>query len=148
MPNIEELKDLVEQARGAMLAIDTQPSRNLKSIFPAMWCEYASIVIAEILRRRGLGSWTFIDAGHREGPNGHAWLELRHDGVRQLTIDATIDQFPWGESGPFISEEQTPSAEEYSRIRYEGPWEDWHVLKGNSSYLAYATAFREESGLH
>ena len=117
-------------------------------IFPCTWCEYASIVIAEVLRRRGLGDWTFITAGNPDGPNGHAWLELRESGgARLLTIDATIDQFPWGNGSPFVSEDQTPAAAKFTRPRYEGPWERWPVLQRDHTFRTYAEDFAALSGL-
>lgn len=73
----EELESVANEVRTAIAQMDAEPSRGLKSLFPAMWCEYASIVLAEVLEARGLGVWTFVEHGHSEGPNGHTWLELR-----------------------------------------------------------------------
>ncbi|MDN4481620.1 hypothetical protein [Demequina muriae] len=146
--DLGELAELVRNARGAMLSIEAEPSRNLKELFPAMWCEHSSIVIAETLLRRGLGAWTFVAMGHRDGPNGHAWLELRDEGENRLvTIDATIDQFDWGRDLPFVSATQTRAATEFTVPRYSGPWQHWPVLERDSSFLTYAEAFVRQSGL-
>ncbi|UNK69402.1 hypothetical protein [Microbacterium sp. H1-D42] len=148
MHSIPELEDLVRRVRAAILSIDAEPSRNRKTIFPAMWCEYASIVIAEILERDHSTSWTFIDAGLPEAPNGHAWLELRDDdGTRLLTIDATLDQFPWSGDGPHVGTEQTPAAQVFTTRRYEGPWEGWGVLAFDPTFRKYAEDFAAQSGL-
>lgn len=148
MHSIPELEDLVHRVRAAILTIDAEPSRNRKRIFPGMWCEYASIVIAEILERDDSASWTFVDSGLPEGLNGHAWLELRDgDGTRLLTIDATLDQFPWSGDGPHVGTEQTPAARVFTTRRYEGPWEGWGVLTHDPSYRKYAEDFAAQSGL-
>ena len=123
MPGIPEIEDLVHRVHAAIITIDAEPSRNRKTIFPAMWCEHTSIVIAEILERDHSTSWTFVDARLPEAPNGHARLELRDDdGTRLLTIDATLDQFSWSGDGPHVGTEQTPAARVFSTRRYEGPW--------------------------
>ncbi|MBC9944056.1 hypothetical protein ICL81_05940 [Leucobacter sp. cx-328] len=46
MPSIPEIEDLVHRVRAAVHTIDSEPSRNFKTLFPGMWCEYASIVIS------------------------------------------------------------------------------------------------------
>ena len=144
----EILESVTSEVRSAIAAVEAEPSRGLKGLFPAMWCEYASIVLAELLQSRRLGAWTFVEAGHNDGPNGHAWLELRdQQGARLWTIDATIDQFSWGGDGPFVSEEQTPAARIYNRLRFEGNWEEWQVLERNPSYRTYLDAFTDQSGL-
>lgn len=142
------LASITDEVRSAIGTIDAEPSRGLKRLFPAMWCEYASIVLAEVLESRGLGTWTFVDAGLHGQPNGHAWLELRNQsGQRVWTIDATLDQFSWGGEIPFIGEAQTPAAKTFSRIRFEGNWRSWPVLNHNPTYRAYLAAFAEHSGL-
>ncbi len=144
----EELKSVATAVRDAIAQIDAEPSRGLKTLFPAMWCEYASIVLAEVLGARGLGSWTFVEHGHFEGPNGHTWIELRDQTGKSLwTIDVTIDQFSWGGDAPFVGKERTPAAGVFTKVRFEGNWNEWPVLKWNPSYRAYLDAFAEKSGL-
>ncbi|MFD2840565.1 hypothetical protein ACFSYH_08275 [Populibacterium corticicola] len=138
MTNVPEFEDLVHRMRAAILTIDAEPSRNRKTIFPAMWCEYASIVIAEILERNHSASWAFVDAGLPEAPNGHAWLELRDD--------ATLDQFSWNGDGLHVGAEQTPAVQVFTTRRYEGPWEGWSVLTYDPSYHKYADGFAAQSG--
>lgn len=142
------LASITDEVRSAIETIDAEPSRGLKRLFPAMWCEYASIVLAEVLESRGLGTWAFVDAGHHDQPNGHAWLERRHQsGLRLWTIDSTVDQFSWGGDTPYIGKAQTPAAQTFNRIRFEGHWSDWPVLSHNPSYRAYLEAFAARSGL-
>lgn len=59
----------------------------------------------------------------------------------------TIDQFPWGGDAPFVGQEQTPVADAFKKIRFEGNWDEWPVLERNPSYRAYLDAFSEKSGL-
>lgn len=136
--DLERVRAAAHDAREAMLEMDVEPWRNAKSIFPAVWCEHASIAVAEVLARRGLGSWSFVTAGKPDSPSGHAWLELGDEkGACQLSIDITLDQFSeW--QAPFIGNGTSPARERFTVPRYSGPWRAWPEIARNETYAAYA----------
>ena len=124
--------------RIAMIEMDDEPWRGAKTIFPAVWCEWASIAVAEVLAHRGLGEWTFISAGTPDFPSGHAWLELHGEsGACLFSIDITLDQFAeWDE--PFVDEAVTPARSRFTETRYSGPWREWPEVARNVTYAIYA----------
>ena len=128
----------VLEIRAAMVEMPDEPFRGAKSIFPAIWCERASIVVARVLAERGLGVWTFVTAGLADDPAGHAWLELRDEsGTCLYSIDVTLDQFQeWDE--PFIGEGRTPAADRFTEVRFAGPWCEWPLLQHDERYADYA----------
>jgi hypothetical protein len=136
--DVEEIRVAVLEIRAAMLEAPAEPFRNAKSIFPAAWCERASIVVARVLSERKLGEWTFVTAGLPDDPAGHAWLELRDElGVCIVSIDVTLDQFQeWG--APYIGEGSSPAVRRFSVPRFAGPWSEWPGLRGDRSYDEYA----------
>lgn len=134
---LELARITAHDVRTAILEVDAEPWRNAKSIFPAVWCEHASIAVAEVLAHRGLGVWTFVTAGEPTSLSGHAWLELREGGARQLSIDITLDQFQAWETH-FIGDGPTPALARFTVPRYSGPWRDWPEITRNRTYAAYA----------
>lgn len=80
--------------RIAVIEMDDEPWRNAKTIFPAVWCEWASIAVAEVLAHRDLGEWTFISAETHRGIRP-ACLSQRSDreggGPRRLTGNRIVD---------------------------------------------------------
>lgn len=135
--------DAVTQTANEVLsAIQEMPSEpypaGAKSTFPAVWCEWASIAIAQVLKDRGRGGWSFVTAGRPEDASGHAWLEVHDDnGLLQFTIDATLNQFTeWNE--PCIDVGVTPAALVFTQPRYAGHWTAWPVLDHNDSCRTYA----------
>lgn len=131
-----------------MLAMRAEPWRNAKSIFPAVWCEHASIAVAEVLAHRDLGSWRFVTAGEASSPSGHAWLEFcdGHEGVL-YSIDITLDQFSEWQS-PFVGEGSTPARSRFTVPRYDGPWREWPGSAHSDTYANYAeqvVAFLDEA---
>ena len=134
----EAIKQVVLEAVQAMRTMPYEPSRDFKTLWPAMWCEWASIAIAEALHERGLGEWTFIQARPPDDPSGHAWLEYRaDDGTVLYSIDATLHQFSRHEN-PHIGEGRTPAADEFTDVRFEGPWRDWPVIAYKPQYIEFA----------
>jgi hypothetical protein len=134
------------EAVDAMLAMPYEPSRNFKTIWPGMWCDFASIAIAEALRVRGLGDWTFVDAGLDSGPSGHAWLEYRPNGIHaDFSIDATLHQFS-RHTKPYYGPGLTPAAAEFTEVRFAGPWRDWPVLSRRPEYHTFVEATLSEMG--
>lgn len=143
MTDFDAVKQLVFESLAAMEAMPEEPYRNAKSIFPQVWCEYASTAIAELLEQRGFGTWDFISAGEAEGMSGHAWLELRdQEGVLVFTIDATLHQFgEWDD--PYLGPDPSPAYKRFPVPRYVGPWKDWPELERNQSYERYVLLFLE-----
>lgn len=129
---------VAHEARATMLAIQDEPWRNAKSIFPAVWCEWASIAVSEVLIHRGMGEWTFVSAGLPDSPSSHAWLELRDENEAcQFSIDITLDQFAeWNE--PFVGEGPTPARTRFTETLYAGPWREWPEIARNDTYARYA----------
>ena len=117
-----------------------EPSRNFKTLWPGMWCEWASIGIAEVLHERGLGEWTFVQASRPGETNGHAWLEFRDmDGNARYSIDATLHQFPEYDA-PYVGPGRTPAAGEFTCVNFAGPWKDWEVITYTPQFVEFAEA--------
>jgi hypothetical protein len=130
----DAVKRTAEEAIESIRAMPYEPSRDLKAYWPSGWCEWASVSIAEALSARGLGEWTFVQASRPDEPNGHAWLELRDaDGAVLYSIDATIHQFP-GHDAPYVGPGRTPSAREFTRVNYDGPWRDWPPIRRDTTF--------------
>lgn len=136
--DIAAVRAAVLEILTAMVEMLDEPFPGAKSIFPAVWCERASIVVARVLAERGLGVWTFVTAGLADDPAGHAWFELRDEsGTCFYSIDVTLDQFPeWDE--PFIGKGRTPAADRFTEARFAGPWDEWPLLKRDDTYADYA----------
>ena len=136
--DIAAVRAAVLEIRAAMVEMPDEPFRGAKSIFPAVWCERASIVVARVLAERGLGLWTFVTAGLPDDAAGHAWLELRDEsGTSLFSIDVTLDQFQeWDK--PFIGEGRTPAAERFTEARFAGPWGEWPWIQHDQTYADYA----------
>lgn len=136
--DIDAVSSAVLEIRRAMLEMPDEPFRGAKRIFPAVWCERASIAVARVLAERGLGEWTFVTAGLPDDPAGHAWLELRdEDGTCLFSIDVTLDQFSAWDS-PFVGDGLTPAAARFTEPRYAGPWTGWPVLRYDVTFADYA----------
>lgn len=126
-------------ARAAFLDMPDEPYRGAKSIFPRVWCEWASIALAEVLAARGLGEWTLIENKLPGSLSGHTWIELRgDDGTVLFTIDITLDQFPEFDDW-YMGAGPTPALAKFSRSNYAGPWRKWPEVARNKTYKAYAT---------
>lgn len=142
-PDLAAISMIVHELRTAMTEIPEEPFRGAKTIFPSVWCEWASIGAAEVLKERGLGEWTFVSAGLPDSPSGHAWLELRDtDGTAMYSIDITLDQFDaW--NAPYVGPGPSPAAARYRDERFAGWWRDWPVVSRNESFARYAKALVE-----
>ena len=138
--DLEAIEKLVDEAIRSIRAMNHEPYRGFKKVWPAGNCEWTSIGIAELLLQRGLGEWTFVQASRPGEANGHAWLELRDDRCGVLcTIDATLHQFEHHDS-PYVGPGRTPAAAEFTVINYEGNWRDWPVLLHNKTFVPFAAA--------
>lgn len=139
--DFDAVRQLVREALAAMQEMADEPYRGAKGIFPRVWCEWASVAIAELLEVRGYGTWDFVTAGETDGLSGHAWLELRDQaGALVFTVDATLHQFNgWDE--PYVGVGVTPAVQQFPVLRYSGPWRSWPVLKSNPSFAQYADKF-------
>lgn len=136
--DFDAVRASAQEVRAAFLAMPDEPYRGAKSIFPQVWCEWASIALAEVLAARGLGEWTFVEKKLPESPSGHAWIELRGDeGEALFTIDITLNQFAEFDKW-YMGEALTPALERFSRSNYAGPWRHWPVIRTNPTYAAYA----------
>lgn len=132
-----------------MFTLNYEPSQGFKSLWPAMWCEHASITIAEVLAARDLGQWTFVQRAKPNDMGGHAWLELRSaDGNLIYCIDATVHQFGVYGSDPHFGPTLTPAAADFTRRNFEGPWRDWHVTRFKPQYAEWAELVVKHLGLH
>ncbi|WP_157412129.1 hypothetical protein [Agreia sp. Leaf283] len=138
--DLESIDKVVGEAIQSIRAMNHEPYRGFKEVWPAGSCEWTSIGIAELLLHRGLGEWTYVQASRPGQASGHAWLELRDDcgGVR-YSIDATLHQFVHHDS-PYVGPGRTPAAAEFTSINYEGNWRDWPVLLRNETFLPFAVA--------
>ena len=136
--DLDTVGAVIERILDAMPIAPFEPFRGARSIYPKVWCEWASFAIALILERLGLGSWTIVSNRHRDDAAGHTWLELRDEsGGLIWTIDATLAQFPeW--TAPFIGARPTPAYRPFSVSRYSGPWQAWPRLPWDDTYLGYA----------
>lgn len=126
--DIAAIENTVRETISAVREMDFEPTQGFKSLWPTMWCEWASIAIAEVLHLRGQGDWTFVQASLPDDGGGHAWLELRDErGAVLYSIDATLHQFKrhprafWGPG-------RSPAAGEFTDVRFEGNWRDWPIL--------------------
>lgn len=89
-----EVRRTARDVRAAFTEMPDEPFRGAKSIFPQVWCEWASIALAEVLAARGLGEWSFVENKLPDSLSGHAWIELRdRHGSLLFAIDITLDQF-------------------------------------------------------
>ncbi|TFD04116.1 hypothetical protein [Cryobacterium sp. TMT1-66-1] len=135
-----------QEAVDAMLSMPYEPSRNFKTIWPSMWCEFASIAIAEALRVRALGDWTFVQAGRPGETSGHAWLEYPSDsGKVEYSIDATLHQFARYDE-PYFGPGRTPAAAEFTTTNFKGAWRDWPALSFQPLCYAFADATLRQMG--
>lgn len=126
------------EVRSAFLEMPDEPYRGAKRIFPQVWCEWASIALAEVLAARGLGEWTFVENKLPNSLTGHAWIELRSDdGTLLFTIDITLDQFAEWDVW-YLGAAPTPAINRFSRSNYVGPWRTWPEIARNRTYEAYA----------
>ena len=148
MLDVDAVKQTTKDAVAAARAMDYEPSHGFKTLWPDMWCEWASIAIAEALRASELGEWTFVQASRSDELNGHAWLELRDDdGTVLYSIDATLHQFKHHDS-PFTGPGETPAKSEFTNVRFEGQWRDWHVITHTPKFIEFADATLRELGLN
>lgn len=136
--DLDAVRAASTEVRAAFLEMPDEPFRGAKSIFPQVWCEWASIALAEVLAARGLGEWTFVENKLPSSLTGHAWIELRSDdGTLLFTIDITLDQFAeWDDW--YLGAGPTPAINRFSRSSYAGPWRTWPQIARNRTYAAYA----------
>ncbi len=133
-----EVRRTARDVRAAFTDMPDEPYRGAKSISPQVWCEWASIALAEVLAARGLGEWSFVENKLSDSLSGHAWIELRdRDGSPLFSIDITLDQFAeWDDW--HIGVGPTPARKKFSRSIYDGPWRAWPETARNQTYEAYA----------
>lgn len=132
------VRQTAREVRAAFLEMDDEPYRGAKGIFPQVWCEWASIALAEVLVVRGLGAWVFAENKLPDSLSGHAWIELHgDDGSVLFTIDITLDQFAeWDDW--YMGVGQTPALKKFTCSNYVGPWRSWPPIARNPTYAAYA----------
>lgn len=125
----EGIRRTVEDVIAAMLSIPEDETTFPKAWFPGAACEQTSIAIAGVLKDRGFGDWTYVQATQPGELGGHAWLELRDaDGAVMFTIDATLAQFSDLADGPYVGEGATPAAARFSNVWHDGPYTEWKFL--------------------
>jgi len=134
----DDVRETAREVRSAFEEMPDEPFRRAKSVFPRMWCEWASIALAEALSARRLGEWTFIQNKLADALAGHAWIELRDVyGAARFTIDITLDQFEeWNQW--HMGESATPAIARFTRPDYAGPWRRWPAVQCNDTYAIYA----------
>jgi hypothetical protein len=136
--DINAVRATARDVRAAFRQMPDEPYRGAKSIFPHVWCEWASIALAEVLAARGLGEWTLVENKLPDSLSGHAWIELRgDDGTVLFTIDITLDQFPEFDDW-YMGAGPTPALGKFRRSNYVGPWRTWPEATRNRTYEAYA----------
>lgn len=134
--DFEKVHDVVLSTRAAMLEMPDEPFPGAKRLFPAVWCEHASIAVARVLHERELGDGPIVTAGLPGDASGHAWLKLRDDSGLLYCIDVTLDQFAqWRD--PHIGYGVTPAAARFTEPRYAGPWHAWPVIRSDNSFAVY-----------
>lgn len=138
MEDIDFIRDLSMNARLAMQNAPFEPFRGAKSVFPAGWCERASVAFLIILESRGISGWILVDARLEDDPAGHVWLERRNDsGDTLMSVDITLDQFrEW--DAPYIGPGESPARSKYVETRFEGPWREWPMASHDPSMRDYA----------
>jgi hypothetical protein len=136
--DLDAVRSTAREVRAAFLDMPDEPYRGAKAIFPQIWCEWASIALAEVLAARGLGEWTFVEMKLHDSLSGHSWLELRaEDGRTMFTVDITLDQFEeWNDW--YMGVDSTPALSKFGQLIFAGPWREWPPVKTNHTFAGYA----------
>ncbi len=136
--DVDAVRATAVEVRAAFRGMPDEPYRGTKSIFPQVWCEWASIALAEVLAARGLGEWTFVENKLSDSVSGHVWIELcGDDGAVLFTIDITLDLLPEFDDW-YMGAVPTPALAKFSRSNYVGPWCTWPEASRSTTYEAYA----------
>ncbi|MEN9907890.1 MAG: hypothetical protein RLZZ540_1031 [Bacteroidota bacterium] len=119
---IEEIYNQCVQIRKAILKIKDQTS--FFKIFPAGCCRDSSIIIAEILNKKGFKDILYCHSEFDDDSGSHAWLEYKNH-----IIDITADQFSGIREDVIVRSNKTrhfiyqnPMFENYSLKNFSGFW--------------------------
>ena len=81
--DLDQARTAALDPRESMLVMEAELRRNASTIFPAVWCEHASIAVAEASANREMGPWRFVTAGEADLLPRHTWLDRQVELVQQ-----------------------------------------------------------------